>query len=60
MFGWLSKDPVAKLRKEYEAKLERARDTQRRGDIRGYAALMAEAEELGRRYEQAKAAKKQD
>jgi hypothetical protein len=57
MFGWKSKDPVAKLEKEYKAKLEEARDTQRSGDIRGYAALMSQAEEIGKRLEEEKAKK---
>jgi len=55
MFGFLRKDPLAKLKKEYEAKLEQARDTQRRGDIKGYAALMDEAEQIGKRLEEEKA-----
>jgi len=46
MFGLFKKDPIKKLEKEYEQLLEKARDTQRGGDIKGYAKLMAEAEEI--------------
>ena len=55
MLGWLRNDPVKKLKKQYESKLEEARDRQRGGDIRGYAALMTEAEKIGVAYEEAKA-----
>ena len=44
MFSWFKKDPVAKLKKAYLAKLEAAMMAQRNGDIRGYSALTAEAE----------------
>ena len=46
MFGWLKKDPRAKLQKAYEAKLTEAMTRQRNGDIRGYSALTAEAEAI--------------
>jgi hypothetical protein len=46
MFGWLKKDPKAKLQKAYEAKLTEAMNRQRNGDIRGYSALTAEAEAI--------------
>ncbi|MEZ5965459.1 MAG: DUF6435 family protein [Planctomycetota bacterium] len=55
MFGLFGKNPVKKLEAAHRAKLEEARDTQRRGDIRGYAALMAEAEEIGKQLEAEKA-----
>lgn len=64
MARWLGlfgrKDPLDDLRRAYERKLEQARDTQRQGDIQGFAALTAEAEELGRRYEEALAARQRD
>ncbi len=44
MFGLFKKDPVKKLEKEYEKLLEEAMKLQRGGDIKGYAAKMAEAE----------------
>ena len=43
MFGFSKKDPVAKLRKEYEACMAAAIDLQRKGDIRGFAAKSEEA-----------------
>ncbi|RMD96004.1 MAG: Lacal_2735 family protein [Bacteroidetes bacterium] len=54
MFGFFKKDPIAKLQKEYERLLEKARDTQRKGDIKGYAALMEKAEEMLNKIEQMK------
>lgn len=53
MFGlFKKKDPLARLRADYVATLERARDVQRAGDIRGFAALTAEAEAIGLRIEE--------
>lgn len=52
MFGWGKKDPVQQLQDAYNKKLEEARDTQRKGDIVGYSALMAEAEEIGKQMDQ--------
>ena len=46
MFGLFKKDPVKQLEKEHEALLKQAMETQRGGDIKGYAKLMARAEEL--------------
>ncbi|MER2490491.1 DUF6435 family protein [Catenovulum sediminis] len=46
MFSFLKKNPVKKLTKEYEAKLEEAMYAQRKGDIRSYAMITAEAEEI--------------
>jgi hypothetical protein len=54
MFGLFKKDPVKKLEKEYEQILEKARDTQRSGDIKGYAKLMDESEELLKKIEEIK------
>tara|TARA_R110002110_G_scaffold205066_7_gene417058 strand:- start:191393 stop:191569 length:177 start_codon:yes stop_codon:yes gene_type:complete len=39
-------DPVKKLRKQYNAKLEEAMLAQRSGDIRTYSFMTAEAEEI--------------
>ncbi|MBU2071618.1 MAG: Lacal_2735 family protein [Gammaproteobacteria bacterium] len=46
MFGWLKSDPVKKLRKAYDQKLEQAMHAQRNGDMRLYADLTAESEEI--------------
>ncbi|MBL6689363.1 MAG: Lacal_2735 family protein [Pseudomonadales bacterium] len=46
MFGFFKKDPTAKLRKQYEAKLQDAMHMQRNGKIREYSFLTAEAEEI--------------
>ncbi|ALU42139.1 DUF6435 family protein [Pseudoalteromonas rubra] len=52
MFQFLKRDPVKKLRKAYDAKLEQAMHAQRNGDIRGYAMLTSEAESLWQQIEQ--------
>ena len=44
MFGLFKKDPVKKLEKEYLRLMEEAMQLQRGGDIKGYAAKVAEAE----------------
>lgn len=46
MFGFLKSDPTKKLRKQYDAKLEQAMLAQRKGDIKSYSMLTAEAESL--------------
>lgn len=46
MFSLFKSDPTKKLNKLYEAKLEKAMQAQRNGDIKGYALLTAEAEEI--------------
>jgi hypothetical protein len=46
MFGLFKRDPAKALKKAYAQKLEEARDAQRRGDIAGYGALIAESEAL--------------
>ena len=46
MFGLFKKDPLKKLQKEYEAKLEEAMQMQRNGKIREYSFLSSEAEDL--------------
>lgn len=40
------KNPIKKLNKVYESKLEQAMLAQRRGDIRSYAMITAEAEDI--------------
>ncbi|MEW6994874.1 DUF6435 family protein [Colwelliaceae bacterium MEBiC 14330] len=46
MFSLFKKDPIKKLDKLYEAKLEAAMHAQRRGDIKSYAMITAEADEI--------------
>ena len=46
MFNFFKKDPVKKLRKQYEQKMLEARDLQRQGDMKGFAKKSAEAEAL--------------
>ena len=46
MFGWLKGSPTKKLEKELAAKRSRAVSVQRSGDLRTYADLMAEIEDL--------------
>ncbi|MEL6546461.1 MAG: DUF6435 family protein [Myxococcota bacterium] len=53
MLGLFKKDPTKKLRAQYERLLAEANALQRSGDIQGYATKMAEAEELGRKIDDA-------
>ncbi|MGB2741951.1 MAG: DUF6435 family protein [Cognaticolwellia sp.] len=46
MFSFFKKDPIKKLNKLYEAKLEQAMHAQRNGDIKSYAMITAEAEKI--------------
>lgn len=46
MFGLFKTDPSKKLRKTYDMKLEQAMLAQRKGDIKTYSMLTAEAEAL--------------
>lgn len=46
MFSIFKKDPIKKLDKLYENKLEEAMHAQRRGDIKAYAMITAEAEKI--------------
>lgn len=46
MFSIFKKNPVKKLSKLYESKLEEAMNAQRRGDIRAYSMITAEAEDI--------------
>lgn len=47
MFSIFKKDPIKKLDKAYEAKLEQAMLAQRNGDIKAYSLITAEAEKIG-------------
>ena len=46
MFGWFKRNPVKKLEKEIAAKRTKAVAIQRSGDLRSYASIIAEIEEL--------------
>ncbi|GAA0855968.1 DUF6435 family protein [Aliiglaciecola litoralis] len=46
MFGLFKSDPIKKLRKQYDQKQTDAMHAQRRGDIKTYSMLTAEAEAL--------------
>jgi len=46
MFSIFKKDPIKKLDKLYESKLEEAMHAQRKGDIKSYAMITAEAEKI--------------
>jgi len=51
MFGFLKRDPAAKLRAQYAKLMKEATDLQRKGDIEGFAAKSAEAAEVENRIE---------
>lgn len=55
MFAFLKKDPLPKLNKQYVNLLEQARAAQRRGDIRNYAQLTSDAEEVAEQIDALKA-----
>ena len=46
MFSLFKRNPVKKLNKLYLIKLEQAMHAQRNGDIRSYAMITADAEEI--------------
>lgn len=46
MFSIFKKDPLKKLNKLHDAKLEQAMHAQRNGDIRSYSMITAEAEKI--------------
>lgn len=54
MFNFFRKDPLKKMEKQYLGLWEEAMQLQRKGDIKGYAAKMAEAEELQQKIEEEK------
>ncbi len=51
MLNFLKKDPKKKLQKLISQKLEQARDIQRSGDIKAYALMMGEIEELQKQFD---------
>lgn len=58
MFGLFKKDPAKKLEKEHQKLLEEAMNLQRGGDIKGYARKMAEVEEVEKKLEELRQAKR--
>lgn len=46
MFGLFKRDPLKDLQKEYKTKSEEAMKVQRSGDLRLYATLVEELEEI--------------
>lgn len=55
--GWFSGNPVKKKKKQYDQLLEKAMHAQRRGDIKSYSMLTAEAEALWSEIEKLEAEK---
>ncbi|WP_156896336.1 DUF6435 family protein [Aestuariibacter salexigens] len=51
MFGLFKPNPTKKLRRTYDKKLEQAMLAQRKGDIKTYSMLTAEAETLWKQIE---------
>lgn len=51
MFLLFKSDPTKKLRKQYDIKLEQAMLAQRKGDIKTYSMLTAEAEKIWQQIE---------
>lgn len=49
MFSIFKRNPVKKLKKAYEFKLEQAMLAQRNGDIKSYSMLTYEAEEINQK-----------
>lgn len=59
MFNFLKRDPLKKLRQQYDAKAEQAMLAQRKGDMRLFADLTAEAEDLWQQLEKLQAQTRQ-
>lgn len=51
MFNFLKRDPTKRMRKKYDELLENAMLAQRRGDIKAYSMLSADAEQLWQQIE---------
>ncbi|WP_158967498.1 DUF6435 family protein [Paraglaciecola sp. L3A3] len=58
MFGLFNSNPTKKLRKLYDSKSTQAMLAQRKGDIKSYSLLTAEAETIWKEIEQLEANKK--
>jgi len=57
LFGFLKKDPVQTLEKQYAKLMEEAMHIQRSGDLKAYARKIEEAEAVQQEIEKLKAAK---
>ncbi len=55
MFSLFKSDPIKKLRKTYDIKLEKAMLLQRKGDIMGYSTMTAEAEDIWKKIQELEA-----
>ena len=51
MFSFLKSDPTKNLKKQYYATLEKAMHAQRKGDIKSYSMITAEAEQIREKIE---------
>ncbi|WP_339722045.1 DUF6435 family protein [uncultured Paraglaciecola sp.] len=58
MFGFLKADPVKKLRKSYDQKSTDAMLAQRKGDIKTYSMLTAEADVIWKEIEKLESVEK--
>ena len=56
MFGLFNNNPTKKMRKQYDALLEKAMHAQRNGDIKTYSLLTAESEALWKEIERLESA----
>jgi len=54
MLQFFKKDPLSKLKKQYKQLMKEARDIQRSGDLKLYAAKISEADEIARQIESIK------
>ncbi len=54
MFGLFKKDNTKSLEKEYQRIMEKATTVQRSGDLKAYAKLIEESEEILKKIEEAK------
>lgn len=52
MFSIFKTDPTKKMRKTYNMKLEQAMLSQRKGDIRNYSKITAEAEDIWKKIQE--------
>ncbi|NNC95776.1 MAG: Lacal_2735 family protein [Chitinophagales bacterium] len=52
MFSFLKSNPVDKLNKQYQRLMKEARDIQRSGDIKAFAAKTAEADAILKKIEE--------
>ena len=58
MLSIFKRNPIKKLNKAYEAKLEEAMYAQRNGDIKSYSMIIAEAEIIANKIKELETAQK--